>query len=86
MKLKEEFTSVLKMLLPSMVPDADNEQAITSIYEEMSRKLCNTRIQEFVSATKQDLAAKKGLASTTDTNLRTTLLAHHTKLSTIRKQ
>ena len=69
-----------------MVLDADNEQAMTSICEELSRKLCNMRIQEFISATKQDLAAKKGLASTTDTNLRTTLLAHHTKLSTIRKQ
>ena len=57
-----------------------------NIYNELSRKLCNTRIQEFLSATKQDLAAKKGLASTVDTNLRTTLLANHTKLSTIRQQ
>ena len=77
---------MLKALVPSMVQDADSELAMMNIYEELSRKLCNTRIQEFVSATKQDLAAKKGLASTTDTNLRTTLLAHHTKLSTIRKQ
>ena len=57
-----------------------------NIYNELSRKLCNTRIQEFLSATKQDLAAKKGLASTVDTNLRVTLLANHTKLSTIRQQ
>ena len=84
--LKEEFASVIKILLPSMVLDADNEQAMTSIYEELSRKLCNTRIQEFISATNQDLVAKKGLTSTTDINLRTTLLAHHTNLSTIRKQ
>jgi len=84
--LRDEFTSVLKTLLPSVVLDADSEQAITTIYEELSRKLCNSRIQEFVSATKQDFAAKKGLASTIDTNLRTTLLTHHTKLTTIRKQ
>jgi len=57
-----------------------------TIYDELSRKLCNTRVQEFSSATKQDLAAKKGLASTVETNLCTTLLAQHTKLSTIRKQ
>lgn len=57
-----------------------------NIYEELSRKLTDTRIQEFLSATKQDLAAKKGLASTVETNLRTTLLAHHTKVSTIRQQ
>ena len=56
-----------------------------NIYNELSRKLCNTRIQEFLSATKQDLAAKKALATTVDTNLRTTLLANHTKLSTIRQ-
>jgi len=74
------------MLLPSIVLDADNEQAVTTIYEELSIKLCNTRVQEFVSVTKQDLAAKKRLASTIGTNLRTTLLAHHTKLLTIRKQ
>ena len=84
--MRDEFTSVLKTLLPSVVLDADSEQAITTIYEELSRKLCNSRIQEFVSATKQDFAAKKGLASTIDTNLRTTLLTHHTKLTTIRKQ
>ena len=57
-----------------------------NIYNELSRKLCNTRIQEFLSATKQDSAAKKGLASTVDANLRTTLLANHTKLSTIGQQ
>ena len=34
------------------------------IKSELSQKLCNTRIQEFLSATKQDLATKKGLATT----------------------
>jgi len=32
----------------------------------------NIRIQEFLSATKQDFAAKKDLALTVDINLRTT--------------
>ena len=35
-----------------------------------------------MSATKQQLATKKGLASTVDINLRTMLLAHHAKLET----
>jgi len=46
------------------------------------RKLCNARIQEFIQATKQEFASKKGLASTTDVNLRTTLLSTHTKVAT----
>ena len=61
--------------------DNETEAAIGSIYEEWTRKLCNTRIQEFMPATKQELLPK-GLASTTDVNLCTTLLSAHTKLST----
>ena len=68
-----------------MIPDSDSEDAMNAVYDELTRKLCNTRIHEFLSATKQDLAAKKGLASTVDVNLRTTLLTNHTKLSTIRE-
>ena len=59
---------------------------MVTVYDELSRRLCNTRIQEFLSATKQDLAAKKGLASTVDINLRKTLLTQHMKLSTIRHE
>jgi len=59
---------------------------MVTVCDELSRKLCNTRIQEILSATKQDLAAKKGLASTVGINLRTTLLTQHTKLSTIRHE
>ena len=39
-------------------------------------------IQEFLSATKQQLATKKGLALTVDANLRAKLLAHHIQLET----
>ena len=83
--LKEEFIAELRLLLPDVVFDSSSEDAMVTIYAELSRKLCNTRIQEFLSATKQDLAAKKGLASTVDVNLRTTLLTQHTKISTIRR-
>jgi len=56
------------------------ETAIMNVFSVFIQKVCNTRIQEFLSATKQELATKKGLASTVDVNLRTTLLAYHTKL------
>ena len=61
--------------------DMESETAVNNIYEELTRKLCNTKIQEVLSVTKQELAAKKGLASTVDVNLRTSLLSNHTKLS-----
>jgi len=61
--------------------DSESEMALNNVYEELTRKLCNTRIQEFLSATKQEFATKKGLASTVDVNLRTSLLSSHTKLS-----
>ena len=82
--LKDKFLTALH--LPDVTLDADSEDAMTTIYDELARKLCNTRIQEFVSVTKQDLAAKKGLASTVEVNLRASLLTQHAKLSTIRQQ
>ena len=72
----------LKQRLPVTYVDIETEMAIDNIYEEWTRKLCNARIQEFILATKQEFASKKGLASTTDVNLRTTLLSTHIKLST----
>jgi len=84
--LKDKFLMELELLLPDVEFDATSQVAMGAIYMELSRKLCNIRIQEFLSATKQDFAAKKGLASSVDINLRTTLLTQHTKVSTIRKQ
>ena len=75
----------LKLLLPDVEFDITNQAAMGAIYMELSSKLCNIRIQEFLSATKQELAAKKGLASSVDVNLCTTLLTQHTKVSTIHK-
>jgi len=79
-----QFLTQLQLLLPDIEFDARSQDAMETIYEELARKLCKIRIQEFLSATKQDLAAKKGLASTVDVNLCTTLLSQHTKVSTIR--
>ena len=77
----EMFTEMISSKLPSDITTY-NGDAIDNVYNTFIRKVCNTRIQEFLSAMKQQLATKKGLASTVDVNLRTTLLAHHTKLET----
>ena len=74
MSLKDKFVTALRLHLPDITLDVDSEDAMAKIYDEFARKLCNTRIQEFVSITKQDLAAKKGLASTVEVNLRASLL------------
>ena len=74
------FKAALAQQLPNF--DTISKDAVKSVFDVLLRKLCNTRIQEFISTTKQQFAAKKGLASTVDVNLRTTLLVHHTKLET----
>ncbi|XP_065912862.1 uncharacterized protein [Dysidea avara] len=72
------FLSTLSKRLPNM--DTFSTEALDNVFTVFTRKLCNTRIQEFISSTKQQMASKKGLASTVDTNLRPMLLAQHTKL------
>ena len=54
--------------------------AIDSVYGNMVRKLCNTRIQKFLSTQKQTFAMQKGCASTAGQNLRGALLSQHTNL------
>ena len=81
----EMFQDVLAVVLPSDI-STYNKDAINNVYDTFVRKVVNTRTlartQEFLSAMKQEFATKKGLASTIDVNLRTILLAHHTKLET----
>ena len=74
------FKTTVAQRLPNI--ETFSEDNVRSVYEEFTKKLCNTRIQEFISATKQQLATKKGAASTIEVNLRSTLLTHHTKLGT----
>lgn len=86
-KLQEEkpkYQDKFRVALASKLSNIDtfSDGVLDNVLNTFARKICNTRIQEFMSATKQQLATKKGLASTVDANLRTTLLAHHTKLAT----
>jgi len=57
--LKQQFEESLKLLLPDVTLDPESEDANTTIYNELVRKLCNIRVQQFVSSTKQNLATKK---------------------------
>ena len=54
-----------------------DKEIMGNVYHELIRKVCNTRIQEFISSTKQKMAAKKGLASTVGQNLCDGLLSQH---------
>ena len=50
--------------LSKRVKDIDKEsKAISVVYNEFSRKLCNTRLNEFVVVHKQLAAVKEGKAS-----------------------
>lgn len=64
------------------VTDGDVTAAQDTLYKEIISKLCNIRIQEFLSAQKQRYATVKGCASTAEQNLRDKLLSLHTNLQT----
>lgn len=71
--LRQEFLTLMN--------DCDRESSSMDIvYKDMTRKLCNIRIQEFLSSRKQRFASEKGQASTSGQNLCDTLLTLHTNL------
>jgi type III secretory pathway component EscR len=61
------------------ISDACNE-AEENVYKEFVRKLCNIRIEEYFSSTRQKVASQKGNAAMKEQNLRDKLLTHHTNL------
>ena len=52
------FQAALAQKLPNI--DTFAEAAVMNVFSVFIRKVCNTRIQEFLSATKQELATKRG--------------------------
>ena len=56
------------------------EDAIKSVYREFIRKLCNIRVEEFLSTTRKKFGNERGNTSTKKQNLRDTLLTHHISL------
>lgn len=79
MDLRNQFTTLLREKLPDF-EDSSNLAAIDNVFHEMIRKLCNTRMQEFLTSQKQKVPSDKGHASTVGQNLRDTLLTQHTQL------
>ena len=83
-KVKEQAdlkSSILKILaerLPNI--NTINQDSLENVFTVFTHKICNTMIQEFISSMKQQMASKKGLASTVDINLYPILLVHDTKL------
>ena len=57
-------------------------QAVDAVYSELTRKLCNTRIQEFLDSTRQIQSAKAGKGTLKGQNLRDNLLSQHVNLIT----
>ena len=63
-----------------MPKETDTEkQTALNVFDEMLRKLSNTRIQEFLSSLQQKIVSGKGQASLTGQNLHDQLLTQHLK-------
>ena len=73
--LKPTFIQLLekKMLLENDF----EKQAAVNVYDEMLRKLCNTRIQEFISSLQQKIPSEKGHGTVAGQNLHDKLLSQH---------
>ena len=73
-----------------LVKGGDSEFAkgnnVVAIYNEFSRKITNTRINEFLDTFRQKAAAGKGKATLSGQNLRDTLLSQHINLRSTSKK
>lgn len=78
--LKPKFKDILLTLVSGDLKGYDH--AVNVIYQELIRKLCNTRLNEFITTHKLNTARSKGSATLAGQNLRDSLLTHHTSLKT----
>ena len=76
--LKAEFITVIEEVYLDY--DRDKE-VVHCIYLELIRKLCNTRLHEFLDVHRQVAAKKDGGATLSGQNLRYKLLTYHTNKS-----
>ena len=74
-RLKEIFLS-----LPFQDDSAELFTNAEVINKDLTRKLCNIGLQEFISSQKQRFASAKCQATTSGQNLRDTLLTMHINL------
>jgi hypothetical protein len=76
--LIKQFTDIVTgKLLEKKVNVEQLQTKIQSVYKELSRKLCHTRLAEFLTATQQTLAAQQGKCTLAGQNLRDQLLCFH---------
>lgn len=73
--LQSTFFEILERKMP--IETDTEKQAALNVFDEMLRKLSNTRIQEFLSSLQQKIVSGKGQASLTGQNLRDQLLTQH---------
>ena len=78
-ELRETYTEILLTIFDSI---EDMTNAVDKVYSKLTRKLCNTRLAEFVDSFKQIEASKVGSTTLSGLNLRDTLLHDHVKLKT----
>ena len=78
-ELRKMYTDMLLTIFDSI---EGMTSAVDKAYSELTRKLCNTRLAEFVDCFKQIQVSKVGSATLSGLNLRETLLHDHVNLRT----
>ena len=85
-EFQQQFKTLVTSFLVQKNPVADMSKfdpTIKLVYKELSRKLCHTRLGEFIDAKQQKLAASKGKSTLAGQNLRDELLTSHVKLKSM---
>jgi hypothetical protein len=77
-ELREQFNQCY--LGKSKDGDVQSE-AVNNVYNEFTRKLCNTRLNEYLDSHRQMMVANKGKATLSGQNLRDSLLSQHINLT-----
>ena len=82
-----ELRSMYLAILQAKVPESAHmkDKSVDGVFKEFVRKLCHTRVQEFLDSFKQQNAAHKGSATLAGQNLRDSLLSHHVTLKSTLK-
>lgn len=77
-ELLKQFVAIISGMMSERQLNVEQYQReIQSVYKELSRKLCHTRLAEFVSVTQQVAAAEQGKTTLAGQNLRDQLLCFH---------
>lgn len=79
---KSLFTSFVATISKIARDVEATDEALISVYGEFSRKICNTRLNEFIDVQKQLSVMKSGKASLSGQNLRDTLLTPRVNMKT----